>query len=122
MAESSDLCVCNEVISSDNSRCQSRQGVVGLGVTLGVSCGTVGAKEDAILHHNSFHSALIMLFNLEATLKALTCPTDSEETLTGTSPLSDDKKPCLLKQLLLHLIGNHDMEWGINPSYCSWLR
>lgn len=32
------------------------------------------------------------------------------------------QNPHLLKQLLLYLIGNHDMEWGINPSHCCWLR
>lgn len=64
--------------------------------------------EDVIPHHNNSQSALIMQFNLEATPKVPTCPVEcqppleekkkknSVETLTGTSPLSDDKNPVCL--------------------------
>lgn len=67
--------------------------------------------------------------NLEATPNALPCPRKCRAALYKLGGNLDchftpamTKAPSLLKQLLLHLIGNHDMEWGINPRDCCWLR
>lgn len=71
----------------------------------------------------------IIQFNLEAAPKAPAdmAPAVYQATFYKLSEkpwltlhLADDKNPCLLKQLLLHLIGNHDMEWGINPRQRRW--
>lgn len=53
--------------------------------SLGVCSDTEGAMEDVIPHHNSSHSTAIMQFNLEATPKALTCPTDYQPSLDKLS-------------------------------------
>lgn len=50
-----------------------------------VCSGTGVAGADVIPHYNSSHSTLIMQFNLEATPKALTCPTEYQPALDKRS-------------------------------------
>lgn len=72
---------------------------------------------------------LMIQFKLEATPKALPGPTTPGCTVqTRQKPwlalhLGDDKSP--LSSEASHYsnqIGNHDMEWCINPRDCCWLR